>query len=183
MTSRSINTLKQPPVPGKFYMAPSLKFKWDGYLPEMFWPVIGPPHNDVQFFNFAPVHWHVDIRFLTQAHILQTLGVYQIEGKPIPLDMLGGQRPVMRRFRCRQEVENYQHFDSEKVENLNAHFADRQAIKGQHGWVCPHQAVPLGSIAPDADGIITCPLHGLRIDAASGRCAGAHAKRQMERVT
>ena len=35
--------------------------------------------------------------------------------------------------------------------------------------VCPHQGLPL-SDDPDADGIITCPWHGYRFDAATGRC-------------
>lgn len=35
--------------------------------------------------------------------------------------------------------------------------------------VCPHQGLPLTG-APDADGVITCPWHGYRFDAASGRC-------------
>ena len=37
----------------------------------------------------------------------------------------------------------------------------------ERGWICPHQATPLGSIEP-VDGIIICPLHGLRIDAQTG---------------
>lgn len=35
--------------------------------------------------------------------------------------------------------------------------------------VCPHQGLPLTG-DPDADGIITCPWHGYRFDAVSGRC-------------
>lgn len=34
--------------------------------------------------------------------------------------------------------------------------------------VCPHRGAPLCGITPDADGIITCPAHGLRWDAATG---------------
>jgi nitrite reductase/ring-hydroxylating ferredoxin subunit len=35
--------------------------------------------------------------------------------------------------------------------------------------VCPHQGLPLSG-EPDADGVITCPWHGYRFDARSGRC-------------
>lgn len=35
--------------------------------------------------------------------------------------------------------------------------------------VCPHQGLPLSG-EPDADGVIICPWHGYRFDAASGRC-------------
>ena len=172
MTIQSINTMSAAPVPGRFYMVPSVKFEWLGWHREMLWPIIGPPHNDLEFFNFEDVHWHVDIRFLTAAHLLHAGGVNVIEGKPIPLKMLDGQRPVLRRFRCHDNIEKYHHADSPSVQNLNSHFSGRQSIAGRHGWVCPHQNVPVGTMAPDADGIITCPLHGLRIDALTGRCVG-----------
>jgi nitrite reductase/ring-hydroxylating ferredoxin subunit len=35
---------------------------------------------------------------------------------------------------------------------------------------CPHQGLPLDG-EPDEAGIITCPWHGYRVDAATGRCA------------
>ena len=35
--------------------------------------------------------------------------------------------------------------------------------------VCPHQGLPLTD-DPDAEGTITCPWHGYRFDAATGRC-------------
>lgn len=34
---------------------------------------------------------------------------------------------------------------------------------------CPHQGLPLDA-EPDADGVITCPWHGYRVDARTGRC-------------
>lgn len=35
--------------------------------------------------------------------------------------------------------------------------------------VCPHQGLPLTD-DPDGDGVITCPWHGYRFDAVTGRC-------------
>lgn len=35
--------------------------------------------------------------------------------------------------------------------------------------VCPHQGLPL-DCEPDTDGIMTCPWHGYRFDAATGKC-------------
>jgi hypothetical protein len=34
---------------------------------------------------------------------------------------------------------------------------------------CPHQGLPLDA-EPDAEGVITCPWHGYRVDITSGRC-------------
>lgn len=39
---------------------------------------------------------------------------------------------------------------------------------------CPHQGLPLDA-EPDADGIITCPWHGYRVDIRTGRCTAPHA--------
>lgn len=56
----------------------------------------------------------------------------------------------------------------------SAHTARRTVTlaDGNHAsvpFVCPHQGLPLTD-GPDADGVITCPWHGYRFDAASGRC-------------
>ena len=62
----------------------------------------------------------------------------------------------------------------EAVTQLNESFAGQQCRKGKRGFVCPHKLFPLGSVQV-VDGVITCPLHGLRIDAQSGRCLGTAA--------
>ncbi|MEQ1756196.1 MAG: Rieske (2Fe-2S) protein [Micropepsaceae bacterium] len=41
--------------------------------------------------------------------------------------------------------------------------------------VCPHQALPL-QCEPDAAGVMTCPWHGYRFDARSGRCLSGQIK-------
>jgi nitrite reductase/ring-hydroxylating ferredoxin subunit len=40
---------------------------------------------------------------------------------------------------------------------------------------CPHQTLPL-QCEPDADGIMTCPWHGYRFDARTGRCVSGKIK-------
>lgn len=50
---------------------------------------------------------------------------------------------------------------------IQRHYAGAKCAKGKGGWVCPHQKASLGSIMP-IDGVITCPLHGLKIDAETG---------------
>ncbi|MDE0360662.1 MAG: Rieske 2Fe-2S domain-containing protein [Rhodospirillaceae bacterium] len=37
---------------------------------------------------------------------------------------------------------------------------------------CPHQGADLSDVRPDEQGIITCPLHGLRWQAETGAAAG-----------
>jgi Rieske 2Fe-2S protein len=61
--------------------------------------------------------------------------------------------------------------DTSPVHTLRKLFAGHQCAAGKGGWICPHRKASLGSIQP-VDGIITCPLHGLRIDAATGKMLG-----------
>lgn len=42
---------------------------------------------------------------------------------------------------------------------------------------CPHHGLPLAA-EPDADGIITCPWHGYRVDLRSGRCTAPDQTRK-----
>ena len=54
------------------------------------------------------------------------------------------------------------------VIELQAAVAGARCQRDAAGWVCPHRQFSFGSIAPDSCGIITCPLHGLQVDAATG---------------
>src|SRR4051812_31817610 len=47
-----------------------------------------------------------------------------------------------------------------------------QAPRGRNGqWLCPHRGYPLGT-EPERSGLLVCPMHGLCIDAKSGRSVG-----------
>lgn len=61
----------------------------------------------------------------------------------------------------------YPHSGRPAVMAIQRHYAGAKCAKGKGGWVCPHQKASLGSIMP-IDGVITCPLHGLKIDAETG---------------
>ena len=54
---------------------------------------------------------------------------------------------------------------------IRADFAGRQAAHDGRGWVCPHRKVPLAG-QPVENGVITCPLHLLQIDVATGTVLG-----------
>lgn len=183
----SLHALAQPPEPGLWYRVPAMPYRWHNMraCPELLWPVIGPEHADVEHFNTPALHYHFDARFIGPRHlssikrscfpdrIWHTLLATVIQGPTIGAGLRAHlTRPRLARMRCERQSVVYPHGDKSAVAALGSEFAGRQARRGRHGWICPHRAVPLGTHLPDADGIVTCPLHGLRIDAASGICLG-----------
>lgn len=66
----------------------------------------------------------------------------------------------------------YQFHDAKQIKAMADHYGGHQCAKARTGWVCPHRDIPLGQFAP-VDGIITCPLHGLRVVAATGKVLNA----------
>jgi hypothetical protein len=75
---------------------------------------------------------------------------------------------VWKRRKCHRPDLPYVFGDAAPIIALRADFAGQQCRRNRAGWVCPHKTYPLGSHAPDDTGVITCPLHGLRIRAADG---------------
>ncbi len=90
----------------------------------------------------------------------------------------GPPKPTLRRMRCTMAHSTWGHEDSKLVVDLNRSFAGTRCAKGKRGWVCPHKQFPLGPVAA-IGGVVTCPLHGLRVDAETGRCIGAVTESQM----
>ena len=141
------------------------------------WPVIGPMHTDVEHFNFPHAHYHVDPRFLTeqqarrtarylghfygslaavtQAHVLYRLGEPHEKG-----------RPILKRRKCRSADTPYVNGGKPAIQALRADYPDpAEPIRRADGrLLCPHRKADLSSLVPDEHGIVTCPLHGLRVD-------------------
>jgi Rieske [2Fe-2S] domain len=197
MIQRS-DRLKEPPVVGKWYMVPAILWnrnhgKWDtGDMSEAdliadlrnsngakWWPVWGIKHDDVEYFNFRHLHYHIDPRFLTKRHAAELVGfgsraVLQCaQAQPINHLHLrsGPPRPTLRRMRCTLDHSKWGFSDSSIVVEMNKSFAGKQCGSGKRGFVCPHKHFPLGSVKA-INGVVTCPLHGLRIDAETGKCLG-----------
>src|SRR5258708_5362853 len=158
-----------PLVEGRFYLVPTVRAKWYGKLAD--WPVVGPLHEDREFFRFELDHYHVDPRFLPRR--MKDGVVDRAFSAPLCIPPLPP--AMMKRRKCvRSHVDYFLPYfgrDTSPVDVLRKHFAGQQCAAGKGGWICPHRKASLGSIQP-VDGIITCPLHGLRIDAATGQVLG-----------
>lgn len=160
MTLQRVDRLKGAPVVGEFYLVPIIHGKWYDRVADF--PVIGHRHNDIEFFDFEREHYHLDFRFFrgTGFKYASTAPLHAHEGFPLG-------KPVLKRRKCLRD----QHiFDGPSyiMSPFRKSFAGQQCAKGKRGWVCPHRHIALGS-TPAIDGIITCPLHGLRIEAETGK--------------
>lgn len=177
-----ITELTSPPVVGRSYLVPTVAGKWFGKRGE--WPIIGPRHEDRKCLDFDHVHYHLDVRFLPDSckdpewswpDAIVWLHVFSA---PLMVNSNGGRGdlppPRMRRRKCRRLVnpdlaaiiaraggtDKWRcHFDS---------WRGKQARHDGRGWVCPHRGVPLADQIV-TDGAVICPLHLLRICAATGR--------------
>ncbi len=169
-----VETVSGPLIVGRHYLVPTVEGTW--YGERRAWPVIGPLHADVEFFNFEKDHYHLDRRFLT-AKLLRRYswfrgGVERSSAEAAPLHAHRGEpplpAPVWRSLRCNRSEIGFSFTDQPAVQALQAAFAGQSCKRGRAGLICPHRQAPLGSV-PVIHGVVTCPLHGLMIDATSGR--------------
>jgi hypothetical protein len=192
MALQRADLLTEPPIVGRMYLVPAIPWAWnasalvsDPHRSDMWWPVIGPKHTDLEFFNFRNPHYHVDPRFLSKRHWRRLWDrpdggkLLDVLGRPLSWSSLpdGPREPELRQMRCTRDVIEYpvRAATSQGVCELNNKYAGHQCVKGKRGWVCPHRKVSLGSVKP-IDGVVTCFLHGLRIDVETGVCLGPVAR-------
>lgn len=164
---------------GKFYQVPCVLGTWESR--RTYWPVLGSLHEDGEIIQFPWKHYHIDWRFVTDRLLGADMaysfafGLHRgqhVYAKPLMIgprintDGLG--RPSLRRRKCHRE--HALPFDVKKVAWLpkleKAHAACKLA-----GKVCPHRGYDLTHEPVDAQGFVTCPLHGLRWNAATGALA------------
>lgn len=184
MVSRlqKITELTTPVELGRFYKVPTIRYEWCGRTRD--WPVFLPKHADAEFFNFPDAHYHIDPRFLSKRDFEYAGGhrspEAQFQAAPLAKSVwMDGERgcaphpPVVwRRRRCSRDWIDYHFGSTPQVQELRKAYAGQQCASSRGGWICPHQHYAMGSVKPDADGFMTCPLHGLRIHAETGRVAG-----------
>lgn len=143
----------------------------------------------MEFFSFELLHYHVDPRFLTRSQRnIAGRACHATDGRrnrvnarcqsaPISklttreIDEIGGAdppiTPALRRRKCLSTDTEFQFFDKRPIAALQRAYSDHLCGGKPGAWICPHRGAPLVTIEP-VDGVLTCPLHGLRIDAESG---------------
>ncbi|KEC73173.1 hypothetical protein RLPCCGM1_c1289 [Rhizobium leguminosarum bv. phaseoli CCGM1] len=170
---KRLDELTQHVEVGRYYLVPTVTASWCG--DEKVWPVIGPQHNDRHCLDFGYDHYHIDPRFVAEG---AGAGFWlRVSAAPImtsaAINAGGLPKPVWRRRICRRLANPDLAEVGERAArhpNWQCHFDEwtgKQAKRDSRGWICPHRAVSLADHAP-VDGVITCPLHLLRINAETG---------------
>lgn len=172
MTIPLLADLREPPVAGRYYMVPVIDYVYCGH--EGQWPTLGPLHHDRGDVGFDHLHFHVDFRFLTKRQIDQIEGwrfgygpETTVADAPLcRTDIKIPRRAYLVKRRCRVSGWSYSlprrpHWMDKFNQRYGEIAEPRRLNDGQ--LLCPHRKVDLSSFEPDAEGIVTCPLHGLRV--------------------
>ena len=184
--------LPDEPVVGAFYRRLCVRAHW--LTNRIHWlPVLGPVHSDREHIGADFQHVHVDYRFLNMEirefldRLLcgapDDLFHNRIYSTPISyVSPRGCEEPVALDENDQREIDPaswtsirprkyqgpYSPYPYENVpwlHDLSEAYAERTLINGH---ICPHRGADLTGIVPDDDGIVTCPLHGLRWYASTG---------------
>jgi nitrite reductase/ring-hydroxylating ferredoxin subunit len=181
--------VKGPIEVGKFYLVPfAIGDDFDI-------PVTLPVHSDSDLFKSThPAgkdHYHNDSRFVKDYYPRPVYRDHYVVGnKRVPItgllanklmeDSNPGQlirasdviKIVWKRRKARR---NFPEFDKTQPDRNKAFHSKLYEIGVKDGYclkskkICPHRGFNLESVPPDANGIIECPLHGLKFYAKSGK--------------
>lgn len=159
-----IGDLMAPPIVGQFYLVPTVHGRWYGKVRN--WTVMGELHQDVKFFAFDKWHYHLDRRFL-----LSDLHAYAMRA-PLHSQPKCDLGPIVwRRRKCLSSGQEWSYGREMVCRKMQKAMAGVACKSDGRGLICPHRNYSLAQVIPDERGFLTCPLHGLRIDAANGRVA------------
>ena len=185
--------LPDEPAVGTIYRRPCVRAHW--LTNRIRWlPVLGPFHSDQKHIGADFQHVHVDYRFLNmeiRAYLDRLLfdspdvsQLNRVYSTPISCVSPHGREDTLAldeihlleiypkswlSVHPRKYQGTYLPYPYENVpwlHELSQAYAERTLIKGT---ICPHRGTDLAGFVPDDDGVVTCPLHGLRWCVGTGR--------------
>lgn len=152
---------------GRYYTVPTVQGVV--YYTMADWPVIGPKHEDKELIGFLPSHFHIDWRFVSEAMLNM---VKRHHSAPLAItlctdhriNILGLPAIAHRRLKCKRAMPAFPVEPKwlRKLEDAYEHCVLKTPV-------CPHRGLPLDTLAPDADGHVSCPGHALRWNFDTGR--------------
>lgn len=177
MYIQRVDELTHPPVIGETYLVPGVvKQGYEGWntQKDAWVPVIGTKHWDKDFDPAIPPHIHRDLRFFTEEEWKIANDAF-VALTAISLKSIIGEVTYQERV-CLREFPYYTGWKSiwvtgKAIGSMKKEYQIKMtaapAAKGPKGWLCPHKGADL-STAEVKDGVITCPLHGLKFCSKTG---------------
>lgn len=161
---------------GQTYLVPIIEGSLSGKWPTKSFPVIGPRHYDVEFFNVHAPHYHLDLRFINFTDWYRSdKGTTVLVGRKADGSLPSVHYEPMKCLQSQVVIYDVRSESGppDAYKQLVTHFEGRKCEGSkQEGWTCPHKGTFLG----DTNGVITCPAHGLKIDNRTGKVLGLNSK-------
>lgn len=168
------------PEIGKSYLVRCLLLPYGAFHEYQTWaPVIGPVHEDADFFAVKDPHYHFDWRFWTkklsrQLGEIDSSRVAYVEDRDMRLKL--AYYSEYRRMRCIRQMPTEWPALSDELKRERSKAVVRIVMRKLNAAYagctlncmrCPHKGIKLDSM-PVVDGVVTCPGHGLRWNVTSG---------------
>lgn len=163
---KNVSELKTEPVVGRFYVVRCYRQTAYRSWSKLWWPLIGPEHDDAELLNFPMRHIHFDFRFINASHTRYWKGHGARESLPKLMGRVQNMRCpgefAERVMRCNRLMPD---FPSEAVfiEKLE----DAYQSETLKCLKCPHRGVPLNGL-PAPHNVVVCPGHGLAWNIKTG---------------
>lgn len=184
MAAARLAELVEPVEVGRYYQVPSIRIddNYSGHsyrlLNCMSWVPVWPQLHDDADIGFPDQHYHVDWRFVSDEDIrCVTVTAYGSHFRNASIEVMLAQAillvivresvkagPVDRLQRCHRDQLTWPSHHR-APERLEPKYKNAKLKCGR----CPHWGFDLNSVAPDANGIIQCPGHGLCFRADTGQ--------------
>lgn len=155
---------------GKSYLVPCLRV---GAAPLTYarpgeWvPVLLPEHEDSDIIKFPYLHFHLDWRFLSKRQYRLANIAYAVQREHGGRQFFDSGITYKRKKMLRESPAVHLEGLAPWFTKLKEKYKDSCLVKDMK---CPHRGIDLSGCKP-VEGIITCPAHGLRWNAETGRAA------------
>lgn len=113
---------------------------------ELVFPLINHPHNDIEN-GQEETHYHIDFRYPMSPPTYSRVDLPLKHNQKLEYRMLS------------KIKDKHSH-----ITHINLISKSKLKHKCIHKGKCPHRGYDLSNEIPDENGIITCPLHGLKFD-------------------
>jgi len=180
-----VSELTSGPIVGKYYLVPCVQ-TFNG----LWWPIIGPKHEDAEYINFPHQHYHYDLRFFgarqltyTQANNYKSLRDKGVRYALLMIALEGKLKDGIteKRLRCKRPMPSFPIAHPVTAQQTTWFPKLEEAYKDKKLTClrCPHRGLPLNGL-PVKDGKVICPGHGLQFNIETGELVSRLTSQSVE---